>query len=39
MRGEITSLIDAKDFNEVINFGKEIKKDLIITRWERIYLN
>jgi fructokinase len=32
---EITSLIDAKDFNEVINFGKEIKKDLIITRGEK----
>ncbi len=29
---EITSLINAKNFNEVISFGKEIKKHLIITR-------
>ena len=33
--GEIMSLIDASNFNEVINFAKEIKKDLIITRGER----
>jgi len=33
--GEIMSLIDASDFNEVINFAKEIKKNLIITRGER----
>ena len=32
---EIMSLIDAKDFNEVINFGKELKKLLVITRGER----
>tara|TARA_B100001063_G_scaffold170707_1_gene159882 strand:+ start:83 stop:1012 length:930 start_codon:yes stop_codon:yes gene_type:complete len=32
---EITSLINAKDFNEVISFGKEIKKNLIITRGEK----
>ena len=30
--GEIMSLINAKDFKEVINFAKEIKKHLIITR-------
>ncbi len=29
---EIMSLIDTKDFNEVINFGKQINKLLIITR-------
>ena len=29
---EITSLINAKNFDEVISFGKEIKKLLIITR-------
>ena len=29
---EIISLINAKDFNEVINFGKQTKKLLIITR-------
>ena len=29
---EITSLINAKNFNEVISFGKEIKKHLIVTR-------
>ena len=29
---EISSLIDAKNFNEVISFGKEIKKHLIVTR-------
>ena len=29
---EISSLIDAKNFNEVIEFGKNIKKCLIITR-------
>ena len=32
---EISSLIDAKSFNEVISFGKEIKKQLIITRGEK----
>ena len=30
--GEIMSLINAKDFKEVINFAKEINKHLIITR-------
>ncbi len=29
---EITSLIEAKNFNDVIEFGKQIKKLLIITR-------
>ena len=29
---EIHSLIDAKSFDDVINFGKEIKKKLIITK-------
>jgi len=33
--GEIISLIDAENFNEVISFGKEIKKNLIITRGEK----
>ena len=33
--GEIISLIDAKNFDEVISFGKEIKKHLVITRGER----
>ena len=33
--GEIMSLIDAKNFNEVISFGKEIKKHLIITRGDK----
>ena len=32
---EITSLIDDKNFNEVIEFAKEIKKLLIITRGEK----
>ena len=32
---EITSLIDAKSFNEVISFSKEIKKNVIITRGEK----
>ncbi len=32
---EIMSLINAKNFNEVISFGKEIKKKLIITRGEK----
>ena len=30
--GEIMSLINAKNFNEVVSFAKEIKKHLIITR-------
>ena len=30
--GEIMSLIDAKKFDEVINFAKELKKHLVITR-------
>jgi len=33
--GEIISLINAKNFDEVISFGKEIKKHLVITRGER----
>ena len=33
--GEITSLIDAKNFEEVISFCKEIKKHLVITRGEK----
>ena len=32
---EITSLINATDFNKVISFGKEIGKHLIITRGEK----
>lgn len=32
---EIMSLIDAKNFNEVISFGKQIKKHLIITRGDK----
>ncbi len=33
--GEIMSLIGAKNFDEVISFGKEIKKHLVITRGEK----
>ena len=29
---EITSLIDAKNFGDIIEFGKKIKKNLVITR-------
>ena len=32
---EITSLIDAKDFKEVINFAKEVNKLIIVTRGEK----
>ena len=32
---EIMSLIDAKNFNEVISFAKEVKKHIIITRGEK----
>ncbi len=32
---EIMSLINAKDFNEVISFGKQIKKHLVVTRGEK----
>ena len=32
---EITSLIDAKNFNEVINFSKQLNKLIIITRGEK----
>ena len=32
---EIMSLIDAKNFNEVVSFAKEIKKHIIITRGEK----
>ena len=32
---EIMSLIDAKDFNEVINFSKDLKKLLVVTRGEK----
>ena len=33
--GEIMSLINALNFNEVIDFAKEIKKNLVITRGEK----
>ncbi len=32
---EITSLIDAKNFNEIINFSKQLNKLMIITRGEK----
>ena len=32
---EITSLIDAKDFKEVINFAKKINKLIVVTRGEK----
>ena len=32
---EITSLINAKNFKEIVSFGKEIKKHLIVTRGEK----
>ena len=32
---EITSLIKAKDFNEVINFSKQLKKLVVVTRGEK----
>ena len=32
---EIMTLINTKNFNDVISFGREIKKDLIITRGEK----
>ena len=32
---EIMSLISAKNFNEVISFAKEVKKNIIITRGEK----
>ena len=32
---EITSLIEAKDFNEVINFSKQLQKLVIVTRGEK----
>ena len=33
--GEIMSLIGVKNFDEVISFGKELKKHLVITRGEK----
>jgi fructokinase len=32
---EITSLIDAKDFSDVINFSRQLKKLVVITRGEK----
>ena len=32
---EIMSLIDAKEFNEVINFSKKVNKNVIVTRGEK----
>tara|TARA_X000000368_G_scaffold360824_1_gene304756 strand:- start:128 stop:1057 length:930 start_codon:yes stop_codon:yes gene_type:complete len=32
---EVTSLIEAKDFNEVINFSKQLNKLMVITRGEK----
>ena len=32
---EITSLIEAKNFDEVINFSKQLKKLIVITRGEK----
>ena len=36
---EITSLIDAKSFEEVISFSKQLKKNIIITRGEKGSIN
>ena len=33
---EIMSLIDAQNFNQVIEFGKSLKKLLVITRRKRL---
>jgi fructokinase len=35
MNKEITSLIEAKNFDEVINFSKQLKKLIVITRGEK----
>ena len=35
--GEILSLINAKDFKEVILFGKKLEKHLVITRGDKSY--
>jgi fructokinase len=32
---EITSLIEAKDFNEVVNFSKQLKKLIVVTRGQK----
>ena len=32
---EITSLLDAKSFEEIISFSKQVKKNIIITRGEK----
>ena len=32
---EITSLIDAKNFDEVVDFGKHLKKLLVINSWRK----
>ena len=32
---EITSLIDAKNFDEVVNFSKQLNKLIVITRGEK----
>jgi sugar/nucleoside kinase (ribokinase family) len=32
---EITSLINAKSFDEVVSFSKEIKKNIVITRGKK----
>ena len=32
---EMMSLIDAENFNQVIDFGKSLKKHLVITRGEK----
>jgi fructokinase len=32
---EITSLIEAKNFNEVINFAKQLNKLIVVTRGEK----
>ena len=38
---EISTLIDAKSFDEVISFSKQIKKEIIITRGEKgaVFIN
>ena len=32
---EMMSLIDAKNFNEIVSFGKEINKQIVVTRGEK----
>ena len=39
MNKKLSSLIEAKNFEEVVNFSKQLNKLIVITRGEKVHSN